>query len=312
MKQNKLIGLTYGDPRSIGPEILIKTLRNWKFTFRPLVIGLKDYLPKNQINSFHKKDLKKTNVEPGQHSYNCLKSAVKLAKKKKISALVTGPVSKEAINSAFPEIKFSGQTEEIAKLCNLDPKNVIMLFVANDLRIALFTRHIPIKAVSSKLKTQKLKEFIFLLDKEIKKWFHIRNPKIAILGLNPHASEKGMFGNEEENVIIPLIKNLLKKGLKLYGPLSPDGALGKAGQDYLAHKKQNYDVYVSFYHDQCLPMFKAVCGFKGVNVTLGLPFLRVSVDHGTAFDIAGKNKASNEGLVSAIKLVEKLLFSDKR
>lgn len=298
MIKNRFIGLTYGDPSGIGPEILLKTLKKWKFKFKPVVIGSRDFL-QNSKNYRNK---------AGRHSYNCLTSAVKLAKNKKIVALITGPVSKEAINLTFPKINFSGQTEEIAKLCNINPSKVIMLFVARDLRIALFTRHIPIKTVSSKLKTQKLKEFIFLLNKEIKKWFHIRNPKIGILGLNPHASEKGMFGNEEKKVIIPVIKSLVRKGLKLYGPLSPDGTLAKAGQDYLDKKKQDYDVYISFYHDQSLPMFKAVCGFQGVNMTLGLPFLRVSPDHGTAFDIAGKSKASNEGFVSAVKLVEELLI----
>lgn len=298
MIKNKFIGLTYGDPSGIGPEILLKTLKKWNFKFKPVVIGSREFL-QNGKNDKNKN---------GWHSYNCLKSATMLAKSKKIAALVTGPVSKETINREVPKTKFLGQTEEIAKLCNVNPSKVIMLFVARDLRIALFTRHLPLKAVSSKVKSQNLKNFIILLNKEIKKWFHIKKPKIAVLGLNPHASEKGMFGNEEERVIAPTINKLSRKGLRVYGPLSPDGTLAKAGQNYLANKKQNYDVYVSLYHDQALPMFKAVCGLKGVNMTLGLPFLRVSTDHGTAFDIAGKNKASNEGFVSAIKLLEQLLI----
>ena len=152
------------------------------------------------------------------------------------------------------------------------------------------------------------------MNKEVKKWFFrgSKTPQIAILGLNPHAGENGLIGKEEIKIIKPIIKELNLLGFKLYGPLSPDSTLATAGENYLTGKKQKYDVYVSFYHDQALPMFKAVAGRKGVNISLGLPFLRVSVDHGTAFDIAGRNKASNESLVSAIKLAERLLLSNKR
>ena len=304
MRDEVFIGLTYGDPTSIGPEILLKTLKNWKFKFKPLIIGNKRILGKK--NPFIPG---RPNKNSGLHAYKCLKEAINLINSnKKIVALVTGPVSKEVINQS--RVGFIGQTDEIAKLCNINPKSVIMLFIASDLRVALFTRHIPLKLVPSKIKQNDLKKYILLLNKEYKKWFHLKlklkKPKIAILGLNPHAGEGGIFGDEESKIIEPVVKKLRAKGLKIFGPLSPDATLAKAGQDYLLKKKQKYDVYVSFYHDQALPMFKAVAGMSGVNVTLGLPFLRVSVDHGTAFDISGKNKASNEGLVSAIKLVEKL------
>ena len=307
MKQKKYIGLTYGDPASIGPEILLKTLKRWntsrwKQKFKPLVIGRQDSLIKKYKPG-------KPSISSGTHAYKCLKEAVDLAKEKKVTAIVTGPVSKEYINLA--NIKFVGQTEEIAKLCNINPDNVIMLFVANDLKIALFTRHIPLKLVSKKLNRKNLENFISLLNAELKKWFQIKSPKIAVLGLNPHAGENGLFGNEEKKIILPIIKSLNLKGLKISGPLSADATLAKAGQNYLSGKKQNYDAYISFYHDQALPMFKAVCGMDGVNVTLGLPFLRASVDHGTAFDIAGKNKADNNGLISAVMLVEKLLCKDE-
>ena len=304
MRKETYLGLTYGDPASIGPEILKKTLKvwgKWKFKSKPVVIGLKEC---------SKCILGKPTRFTGIHAYKCLEEAVSLAKEKKIRALVTGPVSKKTINLTYKT--FSGQTDEIAKLCNVNPKNAIMLFVANDLRIALFTRHIPLKEVSSKISKEKLEKYLLLLNKELKKWFHIKNPKIGILGLNPHASEDGLFGNEEKNILAPVIKKLYSQNVLVSGPLSPDATLAKAGQNFLRSKGQPYDTYVSFYHDQCLPMFKAVCGMKGVNVSLGLPFLRVSVDHGTAFDIAGKNKASNESLVSAIKLAEKILLPNKR
>lgn len=320
MKDKVYVGLTYGDPAGIGPEIVLKTLKNWKkykFKFKPLVIGEKDCLGGNTNGAdFHPGDgfqirkkcykLGYPSKLTGKHSYKCLKEGIRLAKEKKVFALVTGPVSKAAINSA--KIKFSGQTEEIAKSCKTSPGKAIMLFVSSDFRVALFTRHIPLKKVSSEITKNKLKKYILLLNKELKKWFCLKSPRIAVLGLNPHASENGLFGNEEKKVISPVIKELSSCGLKIYGPFSPDGTLATAGQDYLKNKKQKYDVYVSFYHDQALPVFKAVAGTKGVNVTLGLPFLRVSVDHGTAFDIAGKNKADHRGLVSAVKFVSDFML----
>lgn len=296
MKNKPIVCLTYGEPAGIGPEILSKTLKSWKFKLKPIVFG--------KTSSFV---LGKPTKSSGLYAYNSLREAVSFVKKNTKSVLVTGPVSKYTINLAIKD--FSGQTDEIAKWCNISPDDVIMLFVANDLRIALFTRHISLKTVPSKITRNSLQNFIFLLNKELKKWFHIKNPKIGILGLNPHASEKGLFGSEEDKIISPVIKRLSKSGLKVYGPLSPDATLAKSGQDFTKKKKQSYDVLVSLYHDQALPMFKAIAGMKGTNVTLGLPFLRVSVDHGTAFDIAGKNKASNESLISAIKLVEKLSMS---
>ena len=298
MKKKVIIGLTYGDPAGIGPEILRKVLKPWKYNSIPYVIGTKEYL---NFKAGHPSQI------TGKHSYECLKSSARVALNKKIHALITGPVSKEMINKV--KVNFSGQTDELARFCKVNPDDVIMLFSANDLRLALFTRHIPLKHVPSKINQKKLSKFLVNLNKELKKWFKIKNPKIAVLGLNPHAGEKGLFGEEEKRIITPVINKLKKSGLKLFGPLSPDAILAKAGQDFLLKKKQKYDAYVSFYHDQGLPMFKAVAGLNGVNVTLGLPFLRVSVDHGTAFDIAGKNIASPQGLISAIKFVEDILGS---
>ena len=295
MKNEVFIGLTYGDPAGIGPEILLKTLSNWRFKFLPLVFGSNELSMKNIKQGI-------PNKASGLDSYHSLLQAISSAKEKKVIALVTGPVSKYAVNLAGK--KFEGQTDEIAKQCGLGKKNVIMLFVAADFRVALFTRHIPLRNVFKHLTKSNLEDFIILLNKELKQKLKIKNPKIAVLGLNPHASENGLFGDEEEKIIIPVLKKLKKKKINVFGPLSPDAALAEAGKLYLSEKSQPYDVYVSFYHDQALPVFKAVAGFDGVNVTLGLPFLRVSVDHGTAFDIAGKGIASNEGLLSAIRFVE--------
>ena len=316
MKKKVIIGLTYGDPAGVGPEILTTVLKNWNSHFTPCVIGLKQHLnPLKKEFHFHElKDSKILNFKckkgvpsalTGLFSYKCLKNAVILAKNKKIKALITGPVSKETIN--LTQKGFKGQTDEIAKLFGRKSDQVIMLFSAKDLRIALFTRHIPLRMVPKKVTKANLNRFLLRLNSEIKKWFRIKNPRIAVLGLNPHAGEKGLFGDEEKKIIKPVIQKLNSRGLKLEGPLSPDAVLAKAGQDYLLGKKQKYDAYVSFYHDQCLPMFKSVAGLNGVNVTLGLPFLRVSVDHGTGFDIAGKGKASPLSFINTVRFLEKIL-----
>ena len=302
-KKKLNIGITYGDPSGIGPEILIKTLNSWKKlkleNIKPVIIGSRELI------TSHNHKAKKPSLATGKHSYKCLHDAVFLAREGKIDALITCPVSKSIIS--LYKKNFKGQTDELAKLYKISPEKVIMLFSSLDLRIALFTRHIPVKDISSKINSEKLKNFIILLNLEIKKWFNIRNPKIAILGLNPHAGEDGLIGSEEKNVISPVIKELLSKKIKADGPFSPDAMLAKAGQNYLKGIKQDYDVYVSMYHDQALPFFKAVAGFRGLNVTLGLPILRVSPDHGTAFDIAGKNIADNTGLVSAVKFLNNIL-----
>ncbi len=324
MKKKVFIGLTYGDPTGIGPEILTKVLAKWKHDSIPYIVGANDYFKKIKISGskkskfhFHSIDGLNFNFKPGQpssisgkHAYECLKLSTELALKKKISSLITGPVSKEMINKA--NIQFSGQTETLAKICNINPDKTIMLFNAKDLRLALYTRHIPLKDVSSKITQKKLIDFLTILNSELKKWFKISNPKIAILGLNPHASENSLFGNEEQRIILPVIKKLNKSGFNITGPLSPDATLAKAGQDFLLNRKQRFDCFVSFYHDQGLPMFKAVAGLNGLNITLGLPFLRISVDHGTAFDIAGKNKALPDGLQSAIKFAETTILNRRK
>ncbi len=318
MKTKKvIIGLTYGDPAGIGPEILLKTINSWRFKFTPLIVGNLELLSiykkhKNKLFLHECNDKKLNKIISGKpnkisaaHSYQCLKEVTSLALKKKINAMFTGPVSKSQISSTG--VKFIGQTDEIAKLCGLKSSDVIMMFLSKDFRIALFTRHVPLKSVSSLITKTKFKKYLLLLNCELKKWLHIEKPKIGILGLNPHSSEGGLFGNEEKSIISPVIKELKRQGLNIYGPLSPDATLADAGRAYLLNKKQKHDVYVSFYHDQALPLFKAIAGRDGVNVTLGLPFLRVSVDHGTAFDIAGKNIADNASVVSALKFLDGVL-----
>lgn len=316
-KKEVLIGFTYGDPTSIGPEILLKSLRTFNSRkLKPIIVGHKNVLQNakrlilkndfeidsNDISILNNLSIGKPSKSSGRHAHECLQRAVNLAKKKKIKGIITGPVSKEIVSKFSPG--FTGQTDQIAKACGLTMDEIIMLFVANDLRISLLTRHIPIKKVCKKLSKAAIKTHLKILNKELKKWFGIKKPKIGLLGVNPHAGENGLIGEEDKKIILPAIKELRKKGVNVYGPLSPDATLADAGQRYLNDKKQEYDAFVSIFHDQALPMFKAVAGKQGVNVSIGLPFIRVSPDHGTAFDIAGKNKADHAGYDACVKFLE--------
>lgn len=325
MPEKTLIGFTYGDPSGIGPEILssalmkVLTSLGGSKKIYPVIIGDKGLLCFNksifekcffyEIPVDKKTIISKPNKQTGIHALRCLRAGIKLIKEKKIKFLITGPVSKQIISLSSPN--FLGQTEIIAKEFNLISNKLIMLFVSKDLKVSLLTRHLPVSEISKKISIKSILEHVILLNAELKRWFKIKNPKIALLGLNPHAGENGLIGLEEIKYFKQAVKILKKKKINVVGPLSPDGTLAKAGQNYLKGNKQEFDAYVSIYHDQALPMFKAVSGLSGLNITLGLPFLRVSPDHGTAFDIAGKKKASDEGIISAVKFVEQIACCNK-
>lgn len=320
MARKLKIGFTYGDPSSIGPEILLNTLLSWDYLeILPILIGDKNVLCSYKKSSLgrlnvleEEKVVFKENVNPGKpnintgkHAYECMVKSVDLIKNKKIDALVTGPVSKSITSLSYPN--FKGQTDALAKLLDIKNDKSIMTFIERDLRIALYTRHIPIRDVPSNLTSKDLIAFVELLIQEHKYHFkRSKKIKIGILGLNPHAGEDGLIGCEELAVFPSVLKTLRAKKIDIIGPLSPDATLAECGRRYLNNQQQKYDFLISMYHDQCLPMFKAVTGLRGLNVTLGLPILRVSPDHGTAFDIAGKNIASNEGIVSSIEFLRNL------
>ena len=179
-----------------------------------------------------------------------------------------------------------------------------MLFIENDLRVMLLTRHIPLSKIKITKdliieKTKRLNEFL------IKKC-KIKSPKIALCALNPHAGENGILGCEEIDIIIPSIQKLNKEGLNVFGPYSADALFKKIGCNYLNHQKQEYDAVVAMYHDQGLCPIKALCGDKTVNTTIGLKVIRTSPPTGTAYDIKGKNIADPLGMISAIKLLYEL------
>ncbi len=275
------IGITLGDLRGVGPEVVAKALDRWDIS------RLADFKIIGQpiITSPF------TAKHAGQLSLNYLQTAVDLLKKKEIDALVTAPVSKEAISTVDPT--FQGHTEFLAKAFGV--KNVGMLFVTDELRTIIVTRHIPLKDVSKTINRQNILSTIQLTHHTLQKQFGIPNPHLAVCGLNPHAGEGGTIGREEIQKIIPAIKQAQRKGIDVEGPFAAD-TLFSSGNS------RRYDAVVAMYHDQGLIPIKTLAFRKAVNLTIGLPFVRTSPAHGTAFDIAGKNIADPSSMCEAIKL----------
>ncbi len=236
----------------------------------------------------------KTNA---QSQLNALKIAVTGCLNKEFSALITGPMHKGIINDAG--ISFTGHTEYLAELTHT--KKVVMMLAApnpqinNQLRVALATTHLPLSKVSQAITQKSLKEIITILDDNLKKYFSINKPHILICGLNPHAGEDGHLGTEEIETITPVINELKHAGLNLKGPLPADTL-------FTQHYLKEADAVLAMYHDQGLPVLKHVGFGHAVNITLGLPIIRTSVDHGTAFDLAGTGKANIGSLKTALNM----------
>ncbi|MCX5687394.1 MAG: 4-hydroxythreonine-4-phosphate dehydrogenase PdxA [Candidatus Omnitrophica bacterium] len=268
MKPTVLI--TTGDPKGIGPEVTKKALQDPRI--------------KSLANFFVIESVDKT-------GFDAIKNAVNVLKKGKAQALVTAPVNKEAINKSG--IPFSGHTEYLAKSTNT--KKFAMMLCGGPLKITTVTRHVPLKNISRILTQAKIIEAVRLTDTSLKKYFGIKNPRIGVCALNPHCGEGGKIGREEQSIIIPAIKKIRRFVPKIQGPISGDVIF------YMAYNGK-LDAVISMYHDQGLGPLKMIAFEKGVNVTLGLPFIRTSPDHGTAYDIAGKDIANPNSMKEAIKL----------
>ena len=230
-----------------------------------------------------------------QSQLNALKRAVQGCLSGEFSALITGPMHKGIINEAG--IAFTGHTEYLAELSKT--KKVVMMLAApeskHQLRVALATTHLPLSRVSEAITQENLKEVITILNQDLKEHFGISKPRILVCGLNPHAGEDGHLGTEEIETITPVINELINKGFNLKGPLPADTLFT---QPYL----EDADAVLAMYHDQGLPVLKHVGFGEAVNVTLGLPFIRTSVDHGTALDLAGTGKANSGSLKAALNM----------
>ena len=312
------IGITLGDPGGIGPEVVLKalSLKNYLPRASYILFGSSLIVEKEKqalgldldIQPFDKtkdttssspalleienplKNIKKgsPSKENGQASFLFFKEAVKEAKKGLIQALVTAPISKHSWNLAG--LEWHGHTDFLSQTY---PK-AIMAFWSERIKVALFTHHLPLKAALEKIKEEDLLDFFLLLHHHTEKikpeTFHF-----LVAGMNPHAGEEGLLGSEEEEEIIPAIKHAQKQGMRISGPFPPDVVFRNA-----LNNPDN--IVIALYHDQGLIPFKLEAFEKGVNVTLGLPFIRTSPDHGTAFDIASKRMANPESMVEAIKL----------
>jgi len=322
----KKIAITIGDPAGIGPEIIIKALNSLSDVNNYLLIGNKEIF-KNTAKSINVSlpdgieiidipcDISQVktgqiSIESGKLSFLALKKACELANNNIIRAIATAPLSKKAINMAG--FNFSGQTEILQKYLaedlGLDNK-AEMLFVSEDFRILLLTRHIKLSSVSASLNADSIIESVNSLNNSLIKDFNVSKPKLAICGLNPHAGEDGIIGNEENDTLIPII-NILKKeyNINIEGPFPADTLWVKAAKPYITNQRQPYDAYIACYHDQGLIPIKLLAMDSTVNTTINLPVIRTSPSHGTAYDIAGKNTADYNSMVCAVKLANSLSF----
>ncbi len=315
------IGITIGDVNGIGPEVILKALATNRINkiCTPIIYGSGKHLSKykllinmgnwqysgindpsqavqknaNLINclkgDFFELEIGKLDKNAGNLAYEALKRATNDLKEGKIDAMVTAPISKENIqNDSF---KFPGHTEFLAEA--FDKKDVLMFMVSDELKLGVVTGHIPLEEVKRKLTRDAISSKLNLMLESLKIDFGISKPKIAVLGLNPHAGENGLLGEEEKKVINPVINSFKEKGHLVFGSFPTDGFFAK--RDYL-----NYDAILAMYHDQGLTPFKMIAFEKGVNFTAGLIGIRTSPDHGTAFDIAGKDIADPSSMLHAI------------
>lgn len=307
---NKKIAITCGDFNGIGVEVITKALNKLNLPLEKLcIVGAKTLFENlNNEYEFVEIPFQKTwlqygfeSKEAGEFSYKCLVKACEMAKNGDISAIVTAPVSKNAMHLAGYD--FSGQTEVLEKfLCNPQKdEKAEMLFVSKDFRVLLLTRHVALKEVNitKDLLIEKIKRINRVLIKD----FGIKQPRIALCSLNPHAGENGILGREEINEMIPAVKELRILGIDVTKPLPSDTLFVKASKHYLNNQKQPYDVYCACYHDQGLIPIKVLAMDNTVNMSAGLSVIRTSPAHGTAYDIAGKNIADENSMICAIKAV---------
>ena len=310
----KKIALSPGDPAGIGPEICLKSLKEINNPKDFELIGDIDFYRKlskdlnlnlsfeetlHTKNSILVKNIKldsevvsgSPNVANSKYTLDVLLTGSLGAINKEYAALVTGPINKKIINDYGFE--FSGHTEFLADISQT--KSVVMLLANSKVKVALLTTHIPLNKVSESISTKKIIETIKILNENLKRLWKIKNPKICVLGLNPHAGEGGFMGSEEIEIIEPAINALLSEKICVEGPISADTA-------FIKEKTSKYDAYLAMFHDQGLPVLKSMGFGDSVNITLGLPFTRISVDHGTAYELAGKNKADPSSFKRSMEL----------
>ena len=337
-EQDKIvIGISMGDPTGIGPEVIIKSLidKNIRRKILPIVFGDKGVLTRvaedigikvrfREITSLENirnfalsekeilvrsiSNLKMTRLRYGRPDRNCgramvnyVKEAVKACLDGYVHAIVTGPINKEIINEAG--YRYGGHTDMIAELTGA--REFTMMFVSNHFKVSLVTVHVPLKDVSMRITPQRIYKVGLLTWKTLREFFGLKNPKIAVCGLNPHAGEGGIFGDEERDMIYPAIVSMKSIGIDVEGPLSPDSAFWRA-------YNKEFDSVIAMYHDQGLIPVKLVDFSNAVNITIGIPIIRTSPAHGTAYNIAGKGVAQPDSMKSAITLAAQMYLAKKK
>lgn len=324
-KQHKVrVGISIGDFNGIGPEIIMKALKDKTITdfFTPIIFGSGklftyqknifklnhnfNYITEtsqaqsdkiNMVNLWKDNvnvDLGKPTEESTKMAIDSLEAATMALMNGEIDVLVTAPINKEEMmKNGFVHAGHTGYLEEKFG------KKGLMFLVTDDLKVAVSTHHIPIVQVAENISKEKIKKQIKILNQCLIEDFQIERPKIAVLGLNPHAGDGGAIGNEEIEIIEPAIRELFENGILAFGPFPADSF-------FQPNKYKNYDAVLAMYHDQGLAPFKTLAYEEGVNFTAGLPFIRTSPDHGVAYDIAGKNIADEQSFSEAIFMAIKI------
>jgi len=319
-----IVAVTMGDAAGIGPEIIVKAMQHGevqnvarvvvvgdarimkaalKFAkSEPLEVNAIKYVSEARFTRGTIDVIDLANLEPGKvkvgqicapcgkAAVQYLEKAIDLAMDREVSAITTAPLNKEAMRKAG--YKFDGHTEILAK--RTKSKNYAMMFVSDPFWVMLVTTHLPLNKISKEISKKKVLRTIKLANEFLYK-IRGKKPKIGVAGLNPHAGEGGMFGSEEKKAIRPAVEEAKRMGINVKGPISPDGIF------YLANVGM-FDIVIAMYHDQGLIPLKLLSFNRSVNVTVGLPIIRTSVDHGTGFDIAGKGWANPTSLIEAIKV----------
>lgn len=316
-----------GDPGGVGPEVVLKALAAralgaaidpilvgdaavWEETARHLRLPLRfsDSPRRGHVTLAAASQLAARDRMPGvprstaaaaargEAAYRAVLEGVRLVQAGDAAALVTAPINKAHLAAAGHD--FPGHTELLARLCGGVP--VRMMMVGGQLRVVLATTHVALAQVPRRLNRAGVLETIVLTAGALRRQFGIAAPRLAVCGLNPHAGESGLFGDEEARVIAPAVTAARRRGLQVLGPLAADGIFAQSGTD------GHYDAIICMYHDQGLAPFKLVHFADGVNFTVGLPFVRTSPDHGTAFDIAGSGRADPRSMAAALRLAAQL------
>jgi len=301
--------VTLGDPRGIGPEVVGRAALRFREE-RPdvelVVLGARAGLPENfplpvEDTAPREGDPMDTDLAAGRASLNAIRQGVELCLQGETDALVTGPVHKPSLHAAGA--RFPGQTELLQALTGVPRTGMLMATekcrLGGPLRILLATTHLPLRDVPALLTSGLLVDQVLLLDRSLKKGWGLATPRLALCGLNPHASDGGLFGDEEARILAPAVDRLRGLGVAVEGPFPADTV-------FLRQLEGKADAVVVPYHDVGMAVFKTLSFGEGVNVTLGLPFLRTSPDHGTAFDLVGTGTADASSTLSALRLATRI------